>query len=374
LVEKLERVFEKISRRIAMAIVQGIKEKVHLPIYDSLAVEGAQQLREVEASSTLKFFVNVQGKTKLETNLQSASLLPHYNTFEARAMRVVISDLPPEFSDKITVDGEEFPVTDDNGDDILVNGDGTLFEPPVAGAPPSAPPAEPPSDTARTAKSTKSDATAAVGVVEPPLTVVADFTFGLDRLMELLAEARESPDRITFVDVDDDDVVLKAIDEDGDVADIDSDVLVQTASDAGGSIDITVGDIETLIDENIDEKEQPPKEQLRPNNGSGTIIGKFIYNTVTTLYVGEKIMIQMPTWFFPAGAGPYSETGHFTTHGEPSPLATFRFAEPIYIDKQQNFRVEMEVPDTDTLKEIQRIYGPLNIWVVLDGYMTRDVQ
>jgi hypothetical protein len=41
----------------------------------------------------------VQGKTKLETNLQSASLLPHYNTFEARAMRVVISDLPPEFPD-----------------------------------------------------------------------------------------------------------------------------------------------------------------------------------------------------------------------------------------------------------------------------------
>ena len=36
-------------------------------------------------------------KTKLETNLQSASLLPHYNTFEARAMRVVISDLPPEY-------------------------------------------------------------------------------------------------------------------------------------------------------------------------------------------------------------------------------------------------------------------------------------
>ena len=358
-----------------MAIVQGIKEKVHLPIYDSLAVEGAQQLREVEASGTLKFFVNVQGKTKLETNLQSASLLPHYNTFEARAMRVVISDLPPEFSDKITVDGEEFPVTDDNGDDILVNGDGTLFEPPVTGTPPSAPPAEPPSDAARTAKSTKSDATAAVaGVVEPPLTVVADFTFGLDRLMELLAEARESPDRTTFVDVDDDDVVLKAIDDDGDVADINQDVLVQTVSDAGGSIDITVGDIETLIDENIDEKEQPPKEQIRPNNGSGTIIGKFIYNTVTTLYVGEKIMIQMPTWFFPAGAGPYSETGHFTTHGEPSPLATFRFAEPIYIDKQQNFRVEMEVPDTDTLKEIQRIYGPLNIWVVLDGYMTRDVQ
>jgi len=352
-----------------MAIVQGIKEKVHLPIYDSLAVEGAQQLREVEATSTLKFFVNVQGKTKLETNLQSASLLPHYNTFEARAMRVVISDLPPEFPDKLTVDGEEFPVTDDNGDDILVNGDGTLFEPPVTGTPP----AESHSD-AKASKSAKSEAKADA-TPSGPFTVVADFTFGLDRLMELLAEARESSDRTTFIDVDDPDMELKAIDDDGNVVpDIDSDVLLQTVSDAGGSIDITVGDIETLIDENIDDKAQPPKEQLRPNNGSGTIIGKFIYNTVTTLYVGEKIMIQMPTWFFPAGAGPYSETGHFTTHGEPSPLATFRFAEPIYIDKQQNFRVEMEVPDTDTLKEIQRIYGPLNIWVVLDGYMTRDVQ
>jgi hypothetical protein len=26
------------------------------------------------------------------------------------------------------------------------------------------------------------------------------------------------------------------------------------------------------------------------------------------------------------------------------------------------------------LKELQQIYGPLYIWVVLDGYMTRDVQ
>jgi hypothetical protein len=311
-----------------MAIVQGIKEKVHLPIYDSLAVEGAQQLREVEATSTLKFFVNVQGKTKLETNLQSASLLPHYNTFEARAMRVVISDLPPEFPDKLTVDGEEFPVTDDNGDDITVNGDGTLFEPPVTGEPP----AEPPADAAKAGKATKSTADAkadATGTLAGPFTVVADFTFGLDRLMDLLAEARESQDRTTFVDVDDDDVTLRAINDNGEEADPDQDVLVQTVLDAGGSIDITVGDIESLIDENINEKEQPPKEQLRPNNGSGTIIGKFIYNTVTTLYVGEKIMIQMPTWFFPAGAGPYSETGHFTTHGEPSPLATFRFAEPI---------------------------------------------
>src|SRR4249920_3574940 len=82
-----------------MATVQGIREKVHLPIYDSLQIEPEQQLRDVANGSTLKFFVDVQRKNKLETNLQSASLLPHFNTFEARAMRVVISDLPPEFPD-----------------------------------------------------------------------------------------------------------------------------------------------------------------------------------------------------------------------------------------------------------------------------------
>jgi hypothetical protein len=67
-----------------MAAVQGIREKVHLPIYDSLQVESEKQLREFVKSSTIKFFVDVQLKTKLETNLQSASLLPHFNTFEAR--------------------------------------------------------------------------------------------------------------------------------------------------------------------------------------------------------------------------------------------------------------------------------------------------
>src|SRR5215472_18947319 len=97
-----------------MAVVKNIKEKVHLPIYDSINVEPEKQLREVESSSTLKFFVNVQNKTKLETNLQAASLLPHYNTFEARAMRVVISDLPPQFPDDDnapTVSDEDQPVT-----------------------------------------------------------------------------------------------------------------------------------------------------------------------------------------------------------------------------------------------------------------------
>jgi hypothetical protein len=142
---------------------------------------------------------------------------------------------------------------------------------------------------------------------------------------------------------------------------------------AGGVILFSVTDLADYI-KSLPDREQPPKEQIRPNDGAGTLIGKLIYNTVTTFYVGEKIMIQMPTWFFPAGAGPYSEAARFTTHGEPSPTATFRFAEPIFIDRQQNFRVEIEIPDADVQKEIQKIYGPLFIWVVLDGYMTRDVQ
>jgi len=296
-----------------MAIVQGIREKVHLPIYDSLSIEPGKQLRETEPTSILRFFVDVQKKTKLETNLQSASLLPHYNTFEARAMRVVISDLPPEFPVETTSGAksksDEFPVLR-----------------PVEGQ-------EEPGDA--------------------PYDVKVEL--GVKRLMELLEEAREN-----------DGVVEVPADEPG-VIPPDNPAFLD-----GDFIELTVSKLEKLIQSL--EKSAPPLEQIRPNNGAGTIIGKLIYNTVTTLYVGEKIMIQMPTWFFPAGAGPYSESAGATTHGEPSPTATFRFAEPIFIDKQQNFRVEIEVPDTDTLKELQKIYGPLNLWVVLDGYMTRDVQ
>ena len=285
-----------------MAVVQNIREKVHLPIYDSIHVEPGKQLRDVEKSSTLKFFVNVNNKTKLETNLQSASLLPHYNTFEARAMRVVISDLPPEGPDEI---------------ELTVHG--SRRHPHLGDRP-------------------------------------RDLDTTLKRAFELLDRARANGGR-TFVFVDPNN---------------DTEVPQGTT----GAIETTLEaeDIENAILSIEQKNRRPPIEQLRPNNGAGNLISKLIYNTVTSLYVGEKLMIEMPTWFFPGGAGAYSESASVVPHGEPSPTATFRFAEPIYIDKQQNFRVEIEVPDSDVLKDIQKIYGPMNIWVVLDGYMTRDVQ
>lgn len=315
-----------------MAVVQGIREKVHMPLYDSLSIEPEKQLGKEVKSGTMKFFVDVQGKTKLETNLQSASLLPHYNTFEARAMRVVISDLPPVFPEDPKGKDDDFEV---------ISGDDKFFDGTVVG---------------NTAGTTTSPANA----------VTASLEIGLDRLMELLHDAKESSEGSADLDADDDDVTLMVAT--GPLAKN----IVDAIATAGGTITLTVSDIKGMIEDL--EKDAPPKEQLDPNNGSGTVIGKLVYNSVTSLFVGEKVMISMPTWFFPAGAGPYSETGKFTTHGDPSPNSTFRFAEPIYIDKQQNFRVEIEIPDSQTLKEIQQIYGPMNIWVVLDGFMTRDVQ
>lgn len=316
-----------------MAIVQGIREKVHSPLYDSFFIEPEKQLREQERSSTLKFFVNVQNKTRLETNLQSASLLPHYNTFEARAMRVVISDLPPVFSEEVvTGEGEEFEEFD------VTNEDGELLD---------------------TAGNTTTNATS---------SLTANLEFDLKTLMSLLKEARESEDKETVISVDDEEV-LEVLDSNESEVD---DAAYDALSNAGAVVFLAVSDIEAMV-ESLKEK-APPLEQIRPNDGAGNLISKLIYNTVTTFYVGEKVMIEMPTFFFPGGSGASTYGGKTITHGEPNPTATFRFAEPIHIDRQQNFRVEIEIPDADTLKDIQKIYGPMNIWVIIDGYMTRGVQ
>lgn len=97
----------------------------------------------------------------------------------------------------------------------------------------------------------------------------------------------------------------------------------------------------------------------------------FLYNSTTSLIVGEKVMIQAPTWFFPAGAGPANDSG--ITNGIPSPQDTFRFAEPVQISHQQNFRVEIEFPNSGP-DILGNAFGPFLMWVVLDGYLCRDVQ
>jgi hypothetical protein len=195
-----------------MARVKGVKEKLHSPIYDAFFVDDqALAPRNTFGGAmadprVLRFFVDVQNKTKLETNQQAAGVLPSLNTFEARAMRVVVSSL---------------------------KGQG-----------------------------------------------------------------------------------------------------------------------------------QPNEEQF---------LADLIYNSVTSLLVGEKVMIEMPTFWFPAGAGVSPGNGAVTNHGEPDPLATFRFAEPVFIEPQQNFRVEMLFP-RDVPNNVKNATGPLRLWVVLDGYLTRDVQ
>jgi len=206
-----------------MAKVKGVKEKLHSPIYDAFFVPSPGTGTPPSPPGTfgqamtdprvIRFFVDVQNKTRLETNLQAAGVLPSLNTFEARAMRVVASSPPPS----------------------------PLYSP--------------------------------LAVQPAP----ADF------------------------------------------------------------------------------------------------LAELIYNSVTSLLVGEKVMIEMPTFYFPAGAGVSPGNGTASNHGEPDPMATFRFAEPVLIEPQQNFRVEMLFP-RDVPPLVKDTAGPLRVWVVLDGYLTRDVQ
>lgn len=297
-----------------MAVVKGVKEKVHLPLYDSIVVKPKEQLGKSQPINILRFFQDVSGKTKLQTNMQASSLLPHWNTFEARALRVVISDLAAQFSDAQTV-ALEFSVT--------------------------------PSGTGSTPRT--------VNLTNITLRHFVDFK----RRIESLGGASVRLEK-------QDDIAALG--------------LKLTATN-GQSTELAAGEVIVIdrsalkdAENKFDRSALPPVEQVFPNDGVGNVISKFIYNSVTSFFVGEKTMIQVPTWFFPAGAGPYAENGKVVTHGYPSPEATFRFAEPVQIDAQQNFRVEIEIPEGEVLSELQKLYGPFFIWVVLDGYMTRDVQ
>jgi hypothetical protein len=202
-----------------MARVTGVKEKLHSPLYDAFFIPEAELngnngvptfASTMKDPSVIRFFVDVQNKTRLETNLQASGVLPSQNTFEARALRVVVSSSTP----------------DRRGDD----------------------------------------------------------------------------------------------------------------------------DYEQFIPE-------------------------LIYSSVITFLVGEKEAITAPTYMFPSGAGVLGGNGSMPpNHGEPDPLSTFRFAEPVTIECQQNFRVEMTFPRGVPQETVARSIGPRHIWVVLDGYLTRDVQ
>jgi hypothetical protein len=188
-----------------MARVTGVKEKLHSPIYDAFVLKDDDEVFNDKMTDprVIRFFVDVQNKTRLETNLQASGVLPSLNTFEARAMRVVVSH--------------------EGGED------------------------------------------------------------------------------------------------------------------------------------------------------AATFLAELIYNSVTTLIVGEKEAISVPTFLFPAGAGVSPGDGTISNHGDPDPLATFRFAEPVFIEPQQNFRVEMLFPQ-GVPETVAETTGPKRVWVVLDGYLTRDAQ
>ena len=207
-----------------MAKVQGIQEKLHWPLYDAFVVPEQNGGSSVPTFATemakrdariLRFFVDVQSKTRLETNLQASSTLPSLNSYEVRAMRVVVSP------------------------------------------------------------------------------------------------------------------VLRY----------------------------------------ISKKDEPSPD-------TDNVLADLIYNSVTSLIVGEKTMIEMPTYYFPAGAGVSPGNQALPSHGQPDPMATFRFSEPVPIEPNQNFRVEMNFPQSvpSGPSRLGNATGPLRLWVVLDGYLTRDVQ
>ncbi len=287
-----------------MARVKGVKEKLHSPIYDAFFVPGAKNGTAAKTFTetmtdprVVRFFVDVQNKTKLETNLQAAGVLPSLNTFEARAMRVVASTF--------CVPGGALTHPDIRTA-ILEAAD-------IYRALPDTPTAQ---DKDRLVNTIRAAIERLIGAASINGYTRAAIIGGADTYRALPAAGQAARNRLV-------DTILAAFDASCEAA--------------------------------------------------STFLAELIYNSVTTLLVGEKIMIEMPTYWFPAGAGVNPGNGTVTNHGEPDPMATFRFAEPVLIEPQQNFRVEMLFPQ-GVPRAVAEATGPIRIWVVLDGYLTRDVQ
>ena len=285
-----------------MARVSGVKEKVHSPMYDAFFVPGikngtaAKTFKDMMTDPrVIRFFVDIQNKTRLETNLQASGVLPSLNTFEARAMRVVASTfcVPPATLKHPGIQAAIIKAADEY--------------------PTPAPTPPPP---------TQQDKDKLISTIQAEIEKLV----GPVNINEYIRTAIISATENFKVDADDS-------------------VLVQTTLDA--------------FDAGCE--------------ASSTFLSELIYSSVSTLLVGEKTMIEMPTFWFPAGAGVNTGNGNVMNHGEPDPMATFRFAEPVMIEPQQSFRVEMQFPQ-DVPRAVATATGPLRVWVVLDGYLTRDVQ
>jgi hypothetical protein len=290
-----------------MARVHGVSEKLQSPHYDAFVVPGASNgtppktFKEMMTDPrVLRFFVDIQNKTRLETNLQASGVLPSRNSFEARAMRVVISTFcvppktlkHPEIRKAILRAAKEYPLNDTDSDSVPQPKKDALI------------------NTIR-------------AEIEKHVGPINISEYVRTAIISAVAEYR-----VSNSPYDDPEGYLIA--------------EIQDAFEAGCE-------------------------------SGNTFLSELIYNSVTSLLVGEKTMIEMPTFWFPAGAGVNSGDGSVMNHGEPDPMATFRFAEPVMIEAQQSFRVEMQFP-RDVPRAVATATGPLRIWVVLDGYLTRDVQ
>jgi hypothetical protein len=237
-----------------MATLACVKEKVHYPLYDAFVVQDRRRTFAdvVGPGRRIRFFTDIHGKTRLDTNLQAAGVLPRLNTFEARALRVAVSQLG------------RCTVHERHARSVL--------------------------DTAR-----RINATRGAAAKKPDAAKLTEFT----------------------------------------------DVLQQCLHDC-------------------------------QTEDEATALAELIYGSVLSLIVGEKVMIEMPTFWFPSGAGVHSQNGSIS-HGAPDPMATFRFAEPVAIEARESFRAEISFP-AGVPPALAQLAGPFRLWVVLDGYLTRDVQ
>jgi hypothetical protein len=296
-----------------MARVHGVSEKLQSPHYDAFVVPGAtngtppKTFKDMMTDPrVLRFFVDIQNKTRLETNLQASGVLPSRNSFEARAMRVVVSTFcvppktlkHPEIRKAIINAASQYPVTD--------------------------PDSTPANDTDK-------------------LTLINSIRTEIEKHV--------GPINISeYVKT----AIISAVEE--------YKVTNHRYEDPEGYL---VSQIQDAFEAGCE--------------SGNTFLSELIYNSVTSLLVGEKTMIEMPTYWFPAGAG-VSPGGlgagnliNLQSHGEPNHLNSFRFAEPVFIEAQQNFRVEIAFPQ-GVPPTVSAVKGPYRIWVVLDGYLTRDVQ